>query len=281
MLTVGKINKLLQGGHYETLPENRPAKVLKRGFRAWWSFFAHGLLPTCVVGTKHILARRTLNQHFFSKLSLMIFRAVEKTGGTIVVENSSGLNKLNGRPCVYAANHMSLIETMLLPGIVGAFGTMTVVAKKSLSKYPLFGACLKSAKPILLERKNARQDLHETITQGKERLAEGISIIIFPQGARLLNFNPKKFNSLATKLAREAGVPLVPIACKTDYALPGKLLKDFGPIDPERPIKFSIGPILEPSLSQGEIQEQAITFIQNKLTEWDAINIDPSKSKRK
>ncbi len=279
MMTLQQLNDLMRAGDYFTLEENRPAKPMKCGLRSWFTFFS-SVGKSALAGSRYKAIHGGFDQAFFSSLSLNIFNSIEKTGATITVENCAELSKLNGKPCIYAANHMSLIETFLLPGVCGAFSPVTVVAKKSLTKYPIFGECLRAARPILLERKNARKDLTETITQGKERVSEGISILLFPQGARTLNFNPKKFNSLASKLAREAEVPLVPIACKTDYALPGKLIKDFGPIAPARHIKLAIGPILQPTLSQSEMQDQCISFIQTKLNEWGAASIDARPTRK-
>lgn len=271
MMTLEQFNHLLRSESYRTCDENRRPRPL-RGFRAGLHFFL-GVFRAAYKGGH--TRSEDFTRSVFSQLSLDLFATIESSGATIEVLNTPSLKALDGKPFVVAANHMSLVETMLLPGVVGAFSRVSVIAKSSLAKYPVFGSCLRATRPILLDRKNARKDLHETLTKGKALLQEGTSIIIFPQGSRSLSFNPHKFNSLAAKLAREANVPLVPIACKTDYALPGKWLKDFGPIDPSRPIKLSVGPILQPTLSQTEIQEQSISFIQNQLTQWGCEVINP------
>lgn len=215
------------------------------------------------------LARRNkFTPRVFSELSFHLLNAVESTGAEVEIEGAHKIKSLSGKPCVFAANHVSLLETFLLPSITGAFGPVTVVAKRSLAKYPNFGNVIKATQPILLDRNNARKDLHETLTEGKDRLERGISIILFPQGSRSAVFNPRKFNSLATKLAREAGVPLVPIACKTDFAILGKLIKDLGPVDPSKNVKFAIGAPISPTLSQNEMQAECVSFIKEKLISW-------------
>ena len=195
-------------------------------------------------------------------------RAVEATGATVFFEGFDALRPLGGKPFVVVANHMSLIETMVLPAGVFAANDMTVVAKRSLTKYPAFGKILASCHPILLDRKNARKDLADTLEQGTALLKEGVSILLFPQGHRAEVFDPHKFNSLGAKLAARAGVPLVPVACKTDFARPGWPLKDFGPVDPSRPVRFACGPALDPSLPQRELQEACLAHISAKLAEW-------------
>ncbi|MBQ6923892.1 MAG: 1-acyl-sn-glycerol-3-phosphate acyltransferase, partial [Kiritimatiellae bacterium] len=122
--------------------------------------------------------------------------------------------------------------------------------------------------PILLDRKNARKDLADTLEQGTALLRGGTSILLFPQGHRAEKFDPRKFNSLGAKLAARAGAPLVPVACKTDFARPGWPLRDFGPVDPRRAVKFACGPVLDPALPQRDLQEACIAHISAKLAEW-------------
>ena len=204
----------------------------------------------------------------FSELAYDMVRVVESTGATVSFEGFDALRPLKGHPFVVVANHMSLIETMLLPAGVFASNDMTVIAKRSLTKYPAFGKVLASCRPILLDRKNARKDLADTLEQGTALLKEGVSILLFPQGHRAERFDPRKFNSLGAKLAARAGVPLVPVACKTDFARPGWPLRDFGPIDPSRPVRFACGPVLDSSLPQHELQERCTSHIADALAKW-------------
>lgn len=257
---------LRSSGRYATPPENRRKRPMG-GLRAWWRFYIGGVLRT-LLGRAASRLRSGFTQRAFSEMSFAIVRAAEDAGAEVTVEGAFALAAPGAVPCVYVANHSSLLETFQLPGILGTFGPLSIVAKRSLSKYPLFGSCLLAVNPILLDRKSARQDLAETLKQGRELLAAGRSVLLFPQGRRSAFFDPKKFNSLGAKLAISAGVPLVPIACKTDFARPGRILKDFGPIDPTRPIRYAIGAPLSPSLPQHEMQEASTAFISSALSSW-------------
>lgn len=267
MITLRQFEDALRGGEYRTPDDALRTPPLPRGFRAWWRFFGIGIGKTLLSDLSGSL-KKGFSQATFSEMSLRTIQAIESTGAPVTVEGGARIAALGGRPCVFAANHMSLVETVNLPCILGTFGPVAIVAKRSLSRYPLFGACLKAVNPILLDRKNVRHDLSETLSQGKARLAEGRSVLLFPQGTRLAVFDPRKFNSLGAKLAREAGVPLVPVACKTDYAELGRLLKDFGPIDPSRPVKYALGPALDPALPQAELMARCTEFIVERLTSW-------------
>lgn len=268
MITHEQFEERLQRVGYISNPEELRKKVLPKGFRSWWRFYIVGTLGTVIVGLKAII-KGDFTPRTFAKMSFRMIQMVEASGTSVEIYDTDKLNSIKGKPCVFVGNHMSLVETFHLPCIVSSFCKTTIIAKSSLAKYPFFGQCLRAVKPILLDRKNPRKDLNETLSQGTERLKSGLSIILFPQGARTTVFDPRKFNSLGAKLARSAGVPIIPVACKTDYASCGKILKDFGPIDPSKTVKYAIGPILDPNtLSQVELQDACTKFIAGKLTEW-------------
>lgn len=258
-------NTLRETGGYTTPRDSLPARRMGRGLRAWWCFYVSGILRILLSG----LARRQRGggaPRAFPEMSFETIKAVERTGASVCVEGAGNLRALEGAPCIYVANHSSLLETFHLPCILSAFGPVTVVAKRSLAKYPLFGKCLRAINPILLDRRNPRRDLHDTLEQGKAHVAAGRSVLLFPQGTRSARFNPAKFNSLGAKLAIGAGVPLVPIACKTDFAMVGRVIKDLGPIDPSRDVRYWIGQPLPPTLPQRELMEKSTGFIGNALS---------------
>jgi 1-acyl-sn-glycerol-3-phosphate acyltransferase len=71
------------------------------------------------------------------------------------------------------------------------------------------------------------------------------------------------------KLAKKAGVKVVPIALKTDYWGNGKMIKELGPIDIRKQIWFKFG---EPFLVSGtgkDDNQNIIDFIQSSLSEWE------------
>lgn len=268
MITLDKFEEILREGSYETPAECRPARRLPRGIRAWWRFYVSGVLHILLTDMASKL-RRGYSPRLFSEVTYRTIQAAEATGAVVKIEGLENLSRLGDTPRVYVANHASLLETFHLPCILNPFGAITIIAKRSLSKYPLFGKCLRAIDPILLDRKNARHDLAETLSQGRRHLASGRSVLLFPQGTRTPSFNPAKFNSLGAKLAISAGAPLVPIACKTDFAIPGRLIKDLGPIDPSRDIRYAIGAPASPELGQHVMQRLAVEFISRTIAGWN------------
>ena len=90
------------------------------------------------------------------------------------------------------------------------------MVKESLLKYPFFGPVLGSREPIVVGRSNPREDLVAVLEGGEARLKQGRSVIVFPQSTRSSVFDPAHFNTIGVKLAKRAGVPVIPVALKTD-----------------------------------------------------------------
>ena len=103
-----------------------------------------------------------------------------------------------------------------------------------------------------------------------ERIKDGTSIIIYAQGTRQPVFTRKSWGSIGTKLAERSGVPVVPIAVKTDMqpTRPGGKgwFKDFGTVDPSKTIRLSCGPVL--TGKSKEMQQASFDWIKSRLDEW-------------
>ncbi len=194
-----------------------------------------------------------------------VLRRLESIGVKVEV---SGLEHLEGRdsPVVFIGNHMSMMETLLLPGFIRQFIPVTFIIKESLLHYPVFKYVMRSRNPIAVTRTNPRKDLTTVFTEGKDRLTAGISVIVFPQTTRQLAFDPKQMSSIGTKLAQKAGTAIIPVALKTDAWNNGKWLKDFGTISPRKKARFAFGAPIPPG--EENRQETTIRFISKKLQAW-------------
>jgi 1-acyl-sn-glycerol-3-phosphate acyltransferase len=195
------------------------------------------------------------------------FRVLERLGVRVTVENISGLVHLES-PCVIVANHMSTLETFVLPGLVVPYRPLTFIVKKSLVDMPFFGPIMRSRDPIVVGRSNPRDDLKAVLGGGVDRLSNGISIAVFPQTTRTTQFDPDSFNSIGVKLAKRAGVPIVPLALRTDAWGTGRLVRDFGPFRPDLPVRFAFGDPME-VIGNGRAQHKAtVGFISENLNRW-------------
>ena len=203
----------------------------------------------------------------WSRSSLEVLHALEEVGIEVEITGIHHLEQLD-TPCVVVGNHMSTLETGVLPVIIQPFRDVTFVVKHSLLTYPVFRHVMRSRNPVAVSQTNPREDLVTVLKEGTKRLKQGISMIVFPQGSRTSSFVPEGFNTIGVKLAHKAGVPIVPLALKTDAWGNGRLIRDFGKIDPTKKVRFAFS---EPLWIEGrgtEQQQAAIDFIQRKLAEW-------------
>jgi 1-acyl-sn-glycerol-3-phosphate acyltransferase len=199
--------------------------------------------------------------------SLGMVNGLESVGVRFDIQNISSYQQLD-RACVYVGNHMSILETFALPCLIRPYRRVTFVVKKSLMEYPLFGPILQTRDPVVVGRVNPREDLKTVLEGGQARLKKNISIILFPQTTRSVDFDSNKFNTLGVKLAKRANVPVIPVALKTDAWGVGRRLKDFGKIDPQKRVRICFGDPLHVNGSGKEEHHHIIEFISEKLRVW-------------
>ena len=222
---------------------------------------------TIVLSTRKVAVRKLYDTKAWTDSSFYILKFIEKTGGIFHITGMENITK-SEQPVLFISNHMSTLETMIFPCIIQPLRDVTFVVKESLVKHPFFGDVMRSRNPIVVGRTDPRKDFEAVMNGGMDRLSKGISVIIFPQSTRSLDFKPEEFNSLGVKLAKKAGVKVVPVAIKTDFWGNGKLVKELGPIDRHKPIHIKFG---EPFTIIGngkEEHQKIIDFIKSSLQEW-------------
>ncbi len=223
-----------------------------------------------VLSTRREARRGNYDTKAWADSSYFIFRVLEKTGGRFHISGMENISK-EKEPVLFIANHMSTLETMILPCIIAPHREVTFVVKESLVKHPLFGDVMRSRNPIVVGRTDPRKDLEAVMNGGVELLSKGISIIIFPQSTRSIEFKPEDFNSLGVKLAKKADVKVVPIALKTDFWGNGKIIREIGPLDHEKHIYFKFGEPFRVAGAGKEENQKIIEFINSSLNVWEGI----------
>ena len=234
------------------------------------------MAPTLVFHTKNIgvvIRAARLSRHGnytgeeWTQSSLDVTGALESVGVRVTVENLHAFRDIDG-PCVFIANHMSTLETFVLPCLIRPYRRVTFVVKESLVTYPFFKHVMISRNPIVVGRSNPREDLRIVLEQGEQRLRSSVSVVVFPQTTRIARFDERQFNSMGVKLAKRCNVPVVPVALKTDAWGVGKWIKDFGKIDPAKSARIAFGNPIEVAGSGKEAHQTVISFIKNNLAAW-------------
>jgi len=257
---------LLKTGRYETPREARPKRMAKKS--AWLGLRCAKVL--CWDALARCAWRRifgTFDHASWADVCMAAVNFAEGLGATVTFEGFEHRAAYKG-PVVYVSNHMSSMETIIYPSSLNAFDKLSIILKKSLTEIPVIGKTAIVLGCIPVTRKNAREDLVTVLEEGSKRLQSGMSVLMFPQGTRQSVFEARRFNSLGAKLAERSKVPLVAIAAQTDFLENGKLIKDFGPVDPSKPIRFKASPLFMPELGAKKMQEQSVAFIAGQLKAW-------------
>lgn len=121
----------------------------------------------------------------------------------------NGLENRPDRPAVVLAKHQSAWETLnLLPW----FYPQSWVLKRELLRIPLFGWGLARLDPIAIDRAGGRAALRQVIDQGRQKLARGRWVVVFPEGTRVAPGDRGRYQQGGALLACRAGVAVVPVA---------------------------------------------------------------------
>jgi 1-acyl-sn-glycerol-3-phosphate acyltransferase len=258
--------------NYKTYPriiaseDNYKTKLSKKVSFPTTKFYLK--LGKIFVGANLKTKRNIYNRYNWVATSLEVFDALESIGIEFEFNGMNNLHSIDG-PVIFIANHMSMMETLILPAIIQPIKPLVFVTKKQLSTTPLFGPINKHRHPIEVGRENPREDLKTVMEVGAERIKDGRSILIFPQKTRAKFFDAPGFNTLGIKLAKRNNVPVIPIALITDAWQNGKLVKDFGKINPEKKCYIAFGKPMEITGNGSEQHSKVLEFITRKFIEWN------------
>ena len=120
-----------------------------------------------------------------------------------------GIENLPQQPCIIMCKHQSAWETLALQKI---FPPQVWVLKRELFWIPFFGWTLALTSPIAIKRSNTTGAMKQLLAQGKQRLAQGFCVVVFPEGTRVPYGQRSKYKIGGALLAASSGVPVIPVA---------------------------------------------------------------------
>ncbi len=169
-----------------------------------------------------------------------------------------GVENIPQQPCIIFSKHESAWETIIL---AIHFAPQVWVLKRELLWLPFFGWSLAMLKPIAIDRSAGKSALQQVIDQGRQRLASGSWIIIYPEGTRVAPGSKRRYKIGGASLASATQIPVLPIAHNSgDYWPKNSFIKHPGRI------KLVIGPTIDTrDHTPMEINRLAEDWIQNQV----------------
>lgn len=160
-------------------------------------------------------------------------KLLDLSGSTVIVEGEEHLPK--DEAVLFISNHQGNFDIPLLLGFIDK--PKAFMAKKEMEKMPLVSTWMKYMQCVFMDRDNPRESL-KAIKKGTEKLKEGYSMVIFPEGTRSEDGKLKEFKNGAFKLATKSGVPIVPVTLSGS----DKIMKKGTVIIKPARVKISIAP---------------------------------------
>ena len=146
-----------------------------------------------------------------------------------------GLENIPRQPCVVMAKHQSAWETVAILVLVPPSAW---IIKRELLLVPVIGWVLGGLQSIAIDRKSGKTARDQILEQGRDRLARGYGVVIFPEGTRVVPGQRGRYGIGGAWLAAGVGAPILPIAhnageCWRRNAFlkyPGKVTMSIGPV---------------------------------------------------
>jgi putative phosphoserine phosphatase/1-acylglycerol-3-phosphate O-acyltransferase len=194
-----------QGGpsRFDPLPVMRTSAM-------WGAFFGS-------VGTGLTVGLFNRNRRQGVDLATSLYGQLAPALGDVKIEVQGSEHLWSHRPAVFILNHQSSVMDMVV-GFRLLEREFTFVAKKELSRLPVFGQLFSLADVIYVDRANTAKAV-EALASGVEKLRNGISVVIAPEGTRSVTPTVGRFKKGPFRMAMDAGVPVVPIVLRNSGEL--------------------------------------------------------------
>jgi 1-acyl-sn-glycerol-3-phosphate acyltransferase len=185
-------------------------------------------------------------------------------GVQIRVTGMENLPQGKTSPAILLVKHQSTLETFLIPTLMPH--PLAFVFKRELIFIPFFGWAIGRMDMIHIDRSQRAQAFNKVVEQGKRLLAQGVWVIMFPEGTRIPRGQTGTYKLGGTRLAVATGAPVIPIAVNSGRNWPRKaFIKHPGVVD------VVIG---KPIPSDGRTAEDLMREVQDWI-EGEMRRLDP------
>jgi 1-acyl-sn-glycerol-3-phosphate acyltransferase len=154
--------------------------------------------------------------------------------------------------------HSSTWETF---GIMILFPPLVWVMKREILWIPFVGWGCLLASCIAIDRKAGASAVNQVLAQGKDRMARGAWILVFPEGTRMAAGETRRYGSSGTLLAAQENRKIVPVAHNAGYFWPRR-----GVLKKRGTIRVIIGPPIEAAGRDArEVNNEAQAWIESHV----------------
>ena len=193
------------------------------------------------------------------------------TGGTVILGIQNRVTGMENLPntelgsCVLLVKHQSTWETFSMVTLMPH--PLAFVFKKELLYVPFFGWAMSRMDMIHIDRSQRTQAFNKVVEQGKRLMAQGVWVIMFPEGTRIARGQKGVYKSGGTRLAIETGAPVIPVAVTSAKCWPRKaFIKKPGIVD------ISIGkPIPSAGRQPDELMREVEAWIEAEMRRLDPV----------
>lgn len=173
-----------------------------------------------------------------------------------------GAEHIPRKPCVLLSKHQSAWETIAFQVI---FPPQVYVIKRELLWIPFFGWGLAMVSPIAIDRRAGTRAMRQMLGQGKDRLARGFWVIVYPEGTRMASGRRGTYQTGGAAIAIHASVPILPVAHNAGRCWPRHAFLKY-----PGTITVSVGaPIDSNGRKAAELTKQAENWIETEMSRLD------------
>lgn len=176
--------------------------------------------------------QHTLNQNYFAEQTRRWARDLCALWGMRI--ETVGLDRIPSGPTIVVANHQSYADVVALLAVLP--GKPRFVGKEELQRMPIVGRAMRAGGHIFIRRESGKHAL-AALSRAAEEIRSGGTVVVFPEGTRSRNGELGPFQGGACVLAKQARVPITPVAivgtaqvnpAGTFAAYPAKVTLRFG-----------------------------------------------------
>lgn len=245
--------------------------------RSYWIIILSVLttLDTCCRAIYKSLTKK-INRPWTDKRSRQWARNLLKFAGvTCKVVNSHKVSPPVGRACILMCNHSSIYD---IPLGFEAFPECSIrmLAKKELSRIPVFGNAMRAAEYPFINRKNRKESIKD-LEYAKQLMQSGIVLWMAPEGTRSIDGKLAPFKKGGFISAIQAEAVIIPIAIRGAFdILPAKTLR----FNINRQAEIHIGQVIDAKEytleEKDQLRERVYQEIQHLLGEKPQAGLDPA-----